>query len=403
MGVVTRMLHRSILFFHEAEIMNRASVLLVLTCAMSLAGCMTAYSAERSIVLINGTLIDGTGGQPLPEAVVIIKAGRIVEVGTRSTLGPPEGSTVVDARGGTILPGFINSHVHGGYDERTLRNWAQAGVTTVRDLAAYPPYSSYTLRDALNGDPLNARLVASGPQMTAVNGFVPSGYRASIFVGSPEEGAREGNRILDAGADALKVMMESNWGYPSMSVETARAIVKAAHARGKRAVVHVSLCRDAERALQVDADELAHMAIDELSPDLAKRIAEAGIIWIPTMEVWKGLGLGNLVVRNLRVFVDAGGTVALGTDFGGASFPFDPGMPMKELGWMREAGMTSMQIIVAATRNAAEACGLASETGTIEAGKAADFIVVEGDPLSGIDALSRVRWVIHCGTIIRKP
>ena len=79
------------------------------------------------------------------------------------------------------------------------------------------------------------------------------------------------------------------------------------------------------------------------------------------------------------------------------------GMPVKELGWMREAGMTPMQIIVAATRNAAEACGLIAETGTIETGKAADLLVVEGDPLSNLDALTHVRWVIHAGTVIRKP
>lgn len=370
---------------------------------LSVAGNTRAYAEPRSIALVNATLIDGRGGKPISDAVVVIESGRIAAVGTRALLKPPEGSRVLDARGGTILPGFINAHVHGAYDSSKLRTWAQAGITTVRDLAAYPPYSSYDLRDRLNKDPANARLVAAGPQMTAVNGFVPSGYKSSVFIASPEEGVREGGRILDEGADALKIMMESNWGCPSMSVEAASAIIGTARARGKAAPVHVSLCRDAERALQAGADELAHMVVDELKPALAKRIAEAGVIWIPTMEVWKGLGLGDLVVRNLGAFVKAGGTVALGTDFGGAAFAFDPGMPMKEIGWMREAGMTPMQIIVAATRNAARVCGLSTEVGTIEAGKSADLFVVAGNPLSDLTVLSRPCWVIHEGTIVREP
>jgi enamidase len=197
--------------------------------------------------------------------------------------------------------------------------------------------------------------------------------------------------------------MESNWGYKSMSVETARAIVDTAHKRGKRASVHVSLCRDAALAIQTGTDSLAHMVIDELSPELAKRIAETGIIWVPTIEVWKGFNLGDLVVPNLRTFVAAGGRVAMGTDFAGGPFAMEMGMPAKELQWMQEAGMTPMQIIVAATRNAAEACGLIAETGTIETEKAADLLVVEGDPLSSLDALTHVRWVIHSGTVIRKP
>jgi imidazolonepropionase-like amidohydrolase len=186
-------------------------------------------------------------------------------------------------------------------------------------------------------------------------------------------------------------------------VETVRAIVDVAHSRGVRVSVHVTLCRDAELAVQTGADDLAHMVLDELSPELAKTIADTGIIWIPTMEVWKGTPQGDLVVPNLRTFVEAGGRVALGTDYGAGAFAMDLGMPVRELGWMREAGMTPMEIITASTRNAAEACGLLDETGTIEAGKAADLFVVDGDPLSDLGALTQVQWVIHGGAVIRRP
>lgn len=372
-------------------------------CLLTAFTMLPGFADDETIVLVHGTLIDGTGGPPLQDAVVIIKAGRIESVGIGSNAKIPEGATVLEALGATILPGFINSHVHGAYNGYSLGKWAEAGVTTVRDLAAYMGKSSYSLRDVFNQHAKNARLVAGGPQMTAVHGFVPPGYTASVFIGSPEDGVREGHRILDEGADALKVMMESNWDNPPMGVEAARAIIDTAHAHGKKAPVHVSLCRDADRALQAGADSLAHMVIDELSPELAGRISAAGVIWIPTIELWKGTGDGAFVVSNLHTFVSAGGAVALGTDFGGASHSFDLGMPMKEIGWMREAGMTPMQIIVAATRNGAKACGIDGDTGTVEAGKAADILVVDGDPLSNLDVLKLVRWVIHAGTIIVRP
>jgi len=362
------------------------------------------------IAIVNGTLIDGKDdeGLPVKDAVVIIKAGKIVAVGCSSDVNIPKGSKVIDINGGTILPGFINAHVHRVYDERILHIFAQAGILTVRDLAAYPNSafgkSSYTLRDVLNKDPTHARLIAAGPQMTAaVNGFVPPGYQSSVFVTSPEDSVKKGTQILDEGADLLKIMMESNWDKTSMSIDTARAIVEIAHARGKRASVHISLCRDVEKAIQTGTDDLAHMVLDKLSPELAKKVAKTGIIWIPTIEVWKGLNLAKNVVPNLRTFFTEGGKVALGTDFGGGPFTFDLGMPVKELGWMREAGMTPLQIIIASTRNAAEACGILKETGTLEVGKAADLFVVDGDPLTYLDTLTHIQWVIHSGVIIRKP
>jgi imidazolonepropionase-like amidohydrolase len=153
---------------------------------------MSSFADENTIVLVHGTLIDDTGGPPLPDAVVIIKAGRISAVGTGPTLKAPEGATILDVGKALILPGFINSHVHGAYNLSFRRVWARAGVTTVRDLAAYPS-SSCALRDESNRDPVNSRLVASGPQMTAMKGFVPSGYPIPVFIRTSEDGVREGN------------------------------------------------------------------------------------------------------------------------------------------------------------------------------------------------------------------
>jgi imidazolonepropionase-like amidohydrolase len=109
----------------------------------------------------------------------------------------------------------------------------------------------------------------------------------------------------------------------------------------------------------------------------------------------------SAIADNLRRFVAAGGGVALGTDYQGApNVHFDQGMPITEIVLMAQAGMTPMQIIVAATRDAAHACGPERELGTLEPGKLADVLVVEGDPLTDLRALTQTRMVVRDGVII---
>jgi len=359
-------------------------------------------SAETNqpLVLTGGILIDGTGGAPVPDGVVVISDGRIAKVGSKTKVTVPTGSKVICLEGGTILPGFINTHVHRAYDEMLLQAWAQAGVMTVRDLAAYPPRSSFAIRDRLNRNPLNARLVAAGPQMTG--GFVPSGYSSSVFIHTAEQARVEADRILNEGADQLKIMLESNGGNQVMPESAARALTETAHRRGKRVSAHISLSRDIKTALNVGVDDLAHMVLDKLPDELIEKVVKAGIFWIPTIEVWKGLKVDTHVLDNLGRFAGAGGKVALGTDFGGASFQFELGMPLKEMLWMREAGMSPSEIIIAATRNAADVCGLGQELGTLEPGKIAHVLVIDGNPLQDLANLTKVRLVIKGGKVIRQ-
>ena len=236
-------------------------------------------------------------------------------------------------------------------------------------------------------------------------GFVPRGYPSSVFIYTVEQARVEADRILNEGADQLKIMLESNWGNRVMPESAARAITETAHRRGKRVSAHVSLSRDIETALNVGVDDLAHMVIDELPDELITRIVKAGIYWTPTIELWKGLGMDTHVLDNLGRFARAGGKVALGTDFqirepGG--FLFELGMPLKEMQWMQEAGMSPSEIIIAATRNAAEVCGLGQELGTLEPGKIADILVIDGDPLQDLANLTKVRLVIKEGVVIRQ-
>jgi imidazolonepropionase-like amidohydrolase len=114
-----------------------------------------------------------------------------------------------------------------------------------------------------------------------------------------------------------------------------------------------------------------------------------------------GHGMGEIAIGNLRRFVQAGGKVAVGTDYDGYDAVFQIGMPLDEMNWMIQAGMSRMQVIVAGTKNAATVCNCQNDLGTLEAGKIADIVVVNGDPLVDINILADVLMVIHNGAIVR--
>jgi imidazolonepropionase-like amidohydrolase len=362
------------------------------------------------LVLRGGTLIDGTGAAPLVDGAVVIQNDRITWVGKSDSAPIPEGATVMNLDGASILPGFVNAHVHGGFQESNLKAWAREGVTTVRDLGARFHAGLFPNRDALNADPSNARLVAAGPMVTVPGGYpsVPWGSASAYPVASVQEARQEAGEILDTGANLIKIALERGDVFgtviPVLSSEMAQEIVRVAHERGTVVSAHITAARDLELALAAGVDDVAHMAVTHVSDDVIEQLVSRGIYWVPTLELWNGVGGGNLAAAqgNLSRFVSAGGTVALGTDFAGYSAPFDLGMPIREAGWMEEAGMTPMQVIVAATRNAAYLCNMEDELGTLEAGKVADLLVVNGNPLDDLTTvLADVRLVIHNGVVIR--
>lgn len=360
------------------------------------------------LALVNGTLIDGTGASPVTDAVVLIEDGRIVGAGPRDQVGVPADAQVIDVWGATILPGFINAHIHAGYNASNLKAWAQGGVTTVRDLSATPAGDLFTRRDALADDDANARLVSAGTMVTVPDGYPMIPWGASgLAVTSPQDAVVKINRLLDDGADLIKIAMESGGSFgqviPMLSSEEAAAIVDTAHARGAWVSAHVLRTGDLAAALDAGVDDIAHMVEDELPDAVIGRMVDRGVYWEPTLELWQRVGLrSKRPVTNLGRFVAAGGRVALGTDYAGYDAEFDLGMPVTEIGLMAEAGMTPMQIIVAATRNAAVVCNLGRELGTLEPGKIADVLVVDGDPLADLAVLAEVRLVIHNGVAIRK-
>jgi imidazolonepropionase-like amidohydrolase len=231
----------------------------------------------------------------------------------------------------------------------------------------------------------------------------------SLTVTSPEDARDKVARLLDDGADLIKIALESGaifgQSMPMLSPKEAAAIVQVAHECGTVVSAHVSISPDLELALDAGVDDIAHMVTDRAPDELIQRMVESDVYWVPTLELWKGVGHGldTRVIDNLRRFAEAGGKVALGTDYAGApDVDFDLGMPIDEIGWMQEAGMTPLEIIVAATRNGAHVCNLEDELGALEVGKLADVLVVNGDPLEDLGTLTNIRMVLRSGVVIRE-
>jgi imidazolonepropionase-like amidohydrolase len=362
--------------------------------------------AAGTIVLSNGVLIDGTGSAPIPEAVIIIEAQMIKEVGAGSGVEIPAGVEKIDLQGSYIIPGMMNTHVHNGYDESNLREWAQHGVTTVRDLgsAGDSPATVYSRRDKRNSDARNARLVAAGPLVTTVGGY------GSYPVSSPTDAAEKTSRLIDLGADIIKIGIEDNLQgrqWPLLPMAEIEAIVDTAHGRGIPVSAHISRSKHLEMAVQAGVDDVAHMVIDYLPDVLMHEMILKDMYWVPTLELWEGvseyhsLDWITTAKNNLRRFVEAGGKAAIGTDYDGYVTEFQSGLPLLEMELMQEAGMTPMQIIMAGTKHAAHVCNLEEELGTIEEGKIADLVIMPNNPLEDLQALSNIEMVIHNGVVVR--
>lgn len=375
----------------------------VLMAVLLLIGCLPSAPPADTLVLVNGTLIDGTGAEPIPDAVLIIQGERIVAVGSREDIKIPAGARVIDVTGATILPGFINAHVHFAFREENLQAWAYGGVTTVRDegiLSSEPLEELMAFRDSAAQDPMNARLVSSGYMIT-----VPNGY-GDLFVSSPEDARRKVLEELDAGVDMIKISMEDGYagtsGLPKLTGDEIAAILSAAHERGTKVSGHITQAEYLEILVDAGVDDIAHIPYDVVPDEVWQEMVAKGISTTPTFTVFRNYGapVGTCVL-NLRNFIEHGGNVALGNDYGGGPGKFELGIPMYEIEQMSAAGMTPVQIILAATKNAAHVLSLEEQVGTLEAGKIADVLVVSGNPLEDLQALTDIRMVIHNGTIIR--
>ena len=385
--------------------------------------------------ITNAMLIDGTGADPVRGATILVDGERITAAGAGTSV--PRDATVIDAGGGTVMPGLIDSHVHlygrlAPLQERMLtppslelfygmRNAARtldAGVTTVRDAGGSPAGFKMAIERGLIPGP-RMRIAVAMLSQTGGHGdyLMPSGlsgrghsgpeWPASVVDG-PDEIRRAVRQLLRAGADFIKlcstggVMSPSDEpGHTQFTTEEIGVMVYEAAAAGKTCMAHAQGTQGIKNAVAAGVESIEHGIYldDEIMAEMKRR----GTFLVPTLvaPLWvlrhaervPGSVLPQSVRKTKEVLeghkdsvrraVAHGLRIAMGTDSGVGQH----GSNAEELERMVECGMTPMQAIVASTKTASECVHMQHEVGTIEAGKLADLLLVDGDPLEDIRIL----------------
>ncbi len=420
-------------------------------------------SGESALALVGGRLMDGFGGPPLENAVVLIRGNHIEAVGRVGEVTVPPGTRKISTEGYTVLPGLMDMHVHlmllghGDYDHwfRAYRGrWRDlimpiaarellfAGVTTVRDVGA-PLEDILAVRDRIaRGEIPGPRVFASGPFLQKTAPATEADLRWEVH--GPEDARSKTQRLIDAGVDLIKVIDQDQ-----MTIEELKAIVETAHAAGKHVAAHAHRADEIRMGLRAGVDSFEHtgLATQPGYPDdvLASiRDRNATLYWCPTIEGLylypytvdefperlddqrlnadlppdlyedvrrsldhpERLAYFQLVRRRVptlaRKFAElrsTGVTLITGTD-SGIPMNFQFDSTWRELDTFVRLRVRPMDAIRAATYWPAKLLKR-TDLGTIAPGKLADIIVVDGDPLHSMEALRHVVHVIKDGRVYR--
>lgn len=377
-------------------------------------GSLTAFAGAR--------LIDGTGAAPIDDAVLLVRAGRIEAVGPAADVAIPADAERVNLAGRTVLPGFINAHGHAAQNTaEVLTTYARYGVTTVVSLGGENA-QHVALRDAQDpAAPRRARLFVAGPVQEHQ---------------SADAAQRGVAQLKDMNVDFVKARVD----HGSMPEAAYTALISAAHDAGLKVATHMYTLADTKGLVRAGVDVLAHSVRDqEVDAELLKMLRGTDVCLIPTLardlstfvyestpdffsdpfflreadpDAIAQLNDPNaqrrmaanaqsnkdalaMAQRNLKILHDAGVRIAMGTD-SGMPGRFPGYFEHLELQLMAESGLEPMDMIVAATGNAAACMGL-DEVGTLEAGKWADFVVLGADPLEGIANTKTLELVYLAG------
>ena len=343
------------------------------------------------IAIVGGTALIGRDLTPVTEKAIVIEGARIAAIVDDGEIAE---ARVVDVAGGTVMPGFIDAHVHIGFADP--KDVLRKGVTTVRDLA-WPPERIYPLARASRSEDFDGPLIlAAGPMLTVAGGYpitaswAPEGTGRAV--GSTDD-ARAAVRALAAdGVAVIKIALNPPAGHV-LDHDTLAAIVGEAHAHGLKVTGHVYGLAELRKALDAGIDELAHMLMSpERIDDVVETMVDNNVTVVPTLSIFP-VGALDIAVANLHRFLSAGGRVVYGTDLGNAG-P-QPGIDELEVTRMEAAGMSATDIVRAATVTAAEWLGLENK-GAIDVGMDADLVVLHGDVREAKD-LTRVRRVFREG------
>ena len=392
-------------------------------------------------VLTGATLIDGTGASPIPDAVVVIDGERIAAAGARAHVRVPARAEVVDLDGLTLLPGLIDTHDHlashgyalttrWGLDEpastahlRTgsvLAHTIGMGYTTVRDAGGLDAGFKLAVDEGLvEGPRLSLSVKIISPTGGIGDSISPSGHACWLppdpaLPDSVANGIDQVRAIVRtmvrAGADAIKCATtggaSSRRGHgprdAAFDRDEMRVLVDEAHALGRKVMCHALGGPGLRLAIEAGVDSIEHGSYLAEEPDLFAMMAERGTVFTPTLLVYvyhrespaphvreRARALYARHLESVAMALAAGVKISAGTDAGGHGHPVNA----RELECLVEAGLTPMQALRAATGGAAECLGWERELGTVEAGKLADLVAVEGDPLRDIRCLQRAEQI----------
>src|SRR5579859_3091335 len=402
-------------------------------------------------VLKAARMFDAAAGKIVSPGVVVVQGDKILASGPTAKL--PDGAKVIDLGDATLTPGFIDSHVHmsgqdngdwykGFFDnlmqhppELALRATAytkamvEAGFTTVRDLGD-SDYISLGLRNAIKSG------AVEGPRMLVANYAIGStgGHadqdpiRPDILAqatpikgvcNGPEECRAAVRYQMKYGADVIKFMpsggvlsLADPVDVPQLTQEEMNAIVSEAHAWKRKVAAHCHGDLAAKMAIKAGVDSIEHGTF--LQEDTLKLMKEKGVYLVPTLfaTYWTGGHADEYppaiaekaraaAAQSQKMFswaVKAGTKVAFGTD--AAVEPH--GLGAKEFSLMTSAGFTPVQALQAATVNAADLLGVSADSGTLEAGKRADIVVLPGNPLEDIHVTEHPKLVMANGRIVKQ-
>ena len=406
-----------------------------------------------SIALRGATLIDGTGAPALPDSLLVVADGRIVSVGraTPTALEAlPAGTAVLDVRGAWIISGLIDAHVH-MESEADLRTMLARGVTSVR-LMAEDTESAVRLARASDTRDDIPQVFPAAPIFTTKGGWWDQGQPPDAhldrFPATPDAARESVRRAKALGTREIKIMLDDMaWcrapkaPLPKLPLPVMEALVAEGRAQGLRVIVHAPNLADAKAAIAAGATALAHGVLDPFDADTLSAMKARPVFYVPTMDIFEFLadarsfvdgvlaapgaagGLPPAVValyrsreysdgyaeryanfeslrgrlpalrENLRKLRAAGVPIALGTDM----WAF-PGLAVSvEMELYVAAGLTPAEAVRAATATAARSIGVEADRGTLEAGKRADFLVLDGDPLADVANTRRIREIWKAG------
>jgi len=380
-------------------------------------------------VFTGARLFDGTGRPIIEDATIVVQQGRVVAAGPSASVQIPAGSERVSLAGKTVIPGLINAHGHVNNANRDLGVYAAYGVTTVFSLGGEQP-AVFAARATQNVPMLNrSRVFVSGPVLAPE---------------TPDDAVKQVAGVAAQRVDFVKIRVDDNLGTTAKMPEPVyRAVIEEAHRRDLRVAAHLFYLEDAKRLVDAGVDLVAHSVRDtEVDDALISLLRLSGICVCPTLmrevstfvyetipdffsdplflaqadKEWVAqLSLPasqaamkasesaqrykvalEVASRNLKRLADAGIPIAMGTDTGPVG-RFQGYFELMELELMVEAGLTPRQAILSATGDAARCMQVAEDLGTLEAGRWADFMVLNADPLANISNIRQIDSVWIAG------